>query len=338
MERKTWGVVCLLIAVTVMPSHAWQVPDTGELKDLNKRAAALRRLMEDIKPRTEEYLDEAKIREGECEGYYKALPEDHYLMPWDTFHQFDEFLDEQEGISPYLGSLGDLDQELRDRRNLVESLEEQIRDRRQERNRIQEAVRNLEAERGAVQDALDSARNGERDAISAWLLREYGTRIEPPVRMELADRVIVISSVLFGTFVADHPRVLSPDAGRKQSQIIFKPAIFSGDLFGADIKLGPKSYSIPLPEGLTFKPASVKNGQDTREFELGQLDNVTFRNEIRWNWLTEAKDAFRGAEFDIDMSAVAPGTTSEGAAVATLPVKIERPPPPRGHRFWKNDG
>lgn len=158
------------------------------------------------------------------------------------------------------------------------------------------------------------------EAILNWLTEHDKDMTFEPVKIEKANRQVVISSFCFGTFIAEYPLNVVPGY-TGQTKVIFTPASFSDKfLNGRTLKIGPERYSRDIKdivEILDFEPA---------DFEMGEWRNIDFQQSEIWTWKTNYKIGPKEAEFDIIFGAKLENLEKIqriDKEISRLPIKIK---------------
>jgi len=329
MNSLRMFVVAFAITMTCFCSlpasiDAWQStsPNTQRVEDT---ILQLERRFNERETNKASALQQLKEHQ-QCNEFFNHLMEGYDLIRKDALQRLQDVSTEVRHLLDTVKPITDLRREEEIARTNVGALRSQLQ-------LLEAEVKELTRVRTSEERSLDRMRQGQKEAMRTWLLREYGEKVGPVTTVELGGRVTVSLNTLFGTFFADYYHQLTPDAGQ-QTTVTFAPAVFAKDLLLSNFDLAPDGYSRPIPDGLKFEEATVAAEGSDRPFKLKQREQIRPEKPIRWSWATQATDQFRGADFDILINAFheEPNIPSVERTVARLPIKIKREPE---KTFWE---
>jgi len=196
--------------------------------------------LENSKAETERFLSEGRINEEPCANLYRPFSPDRYLMSGDVFLMYSDLRQRFEGLARTLQPILDVDREVEAQRNELHKIEDALKERKNEVADRDSEIRDLDskiAELATIsgQKKMELARIEQRQLLSihGWLLNKYPDKT---VHGDAADRRIMVTTTLFGTFVADYPAALAPKAPA-EINVIFAPAIFQEEAELSQLKV-----------------------------------------------------------------------------------------------------
>jgi hypothetical protein len=118
-HRRYIGViiVSVLVPMAVARIMSAAAVDLPQLDGIQAQTRALEDIFKQAGPTTEKYLEQARERERrECEGLYRRIPADQYLVPNEVVPAFQALSRDLNAVVSYIKPLADLNQEVAKRR------------------------------------------------------------------------------------------------------------------------------------------------------------------------------------------------------------------------------
>jgi hypothetical protein len=227
-------------------------------------------------------------------------------------------------LAQVLQPVVDVDREIELRHNELRGIEDTLEQRKREvadRDAMIQArdrmIAKLERMSLQKENHFRQIEAGQVDAISEWLLNKYPGEA---VHGDAKDRRMIVTTTLFGTFVADYPSSL-PSNAPAEINIIFAPTVFQEDLWPGDLSLGIRDYSSDIVRYIGLKEA----------FDKGRLVPIKGLRPVRWTWTMRSPADFTGVTFNIRAlvrRASNNGVEKHNDLLVELPVRISSLPGP----------